>query len=478
MPDDRSDRPARRGKTLGGRRGRGGKLARAGARGATGMASDRVRRFAGLESREAERHAQLAGDLAEVLGEMKGAAMKLGQLLSFVDLDLPPEIQSTYHQALATLRDQAPAFDPDAILEVLHQQYGEGPEAVFASWDPTPLAAASIGQVHAAKLHDGRDVVVKVQYPGVADAVRADLRNAESFAPLARLVSPNQEIEPLLEELRERVFDELDYEREAQYQRAFANRYRDHPFIRVPDIVGDLCRTQVLVSERIHGRTFDQLAAEGSAEEKQRVGEIIFRYAFGSIGRFRLFNGDPHPGNYLIEDAAADDGGIRVAFLDYGSVKLFTRERYASMRRIEGAMSLGDRDEALQALREAGFLPRSARVDEDLVYEWFRLYTKPVVADQPFTFTPEFAAEVIRSSADPRSEYADVVRRLNLPSDYLLLNRIQWGLNSVLAKLSATADWRAIRDEYLEGDHPPATDLGEQDAAWWERREAEADPPA
>jgi predicted unusual protein kinase regulating ubiquinone biosynthesis (AarF/ABC1/UbiB family) len=460
------------GKGLGGRIGRGSRLARAGAKGATGVAGSRARRLLGGDPREDELHTQMAAEFADVLGEMKGAAMKLGQLLSFVDLDLPPEVQSTYHQALATLRDQAPAFDPIAIDDVLHAQYGEGPEDVFAAFDPIPIAAASIGQVHAATLHDGREVVVKVQYPGVAEAVRADLKNAESFAPLARLISPNQEVAPLLDELRERVFDELDYEREAQYQRAFATRYDGHPFIHVPDIVGELCRTQVLVSERIHGRTFDQLVAEGSEDEKQRVGEIIFRYAFGSIGRFRLFNGDPHPGNYLIEA----DG--RVAFLDYGSVKLFSRERYASMRRIEAAMSLSDRDEALTALRDAGFLPRSIRVDEQAVYEWFQLYTKPVLAPQPFTFTPEFAAEVIRSSADPRSPYADVVRRLNLPSDYLLLNRIQWGLNSVLARLGASNNWRAIRDEYLVGGGGPATELGEQDAAWWREREPAVDPPA
>ncbi|MEX1164980.1 MAG: AarF/ABC1/UbiB kinase family protein [Nitriliruptor sp.] len=474
MSDER-DGASRSRASLGGRLQRGARLARAGAKGAAGVATSKARGLAGGDPREAELHARVAADLAEVLGDMKGAAMKLGQLLSFVDLDLPPEVQSTYHDVLASLRDQAPAFDPGAIDEVLHQSYGEGPEHVFASFDPTPLAAASIGQVHAAKLHDGRDVVVKVQYPGVADAVRADLKNAESFAPLARLVSPNQEIGPLLDELRERVFDELDYEREAQYQRAFANRYEGHPFIHVPDIVGDLCRQQVLVSERIYGRTFDQLVAEGTDEDRQRVGEIIFRYAFGSIGRFRLFNGDPHPGNYLIEEG---EHGLTVAFLDYGSVKLFSRERYASMRRIEAAMALSDRDAALSALRDAGFLPRSAKVDGDAVYEWFRLYTKPVLADQPFTFTPEFAAEVIRSSADPRSPLADVVRRLNLPSDYLLLNRIQWGLNSVLARLGARGDWRAIRDEYLEGGGGPATALGELDAQWWRTREPAVDPPA
>ncbi len=413
----------------------------------------------------------MAEHLAEVLGDMKGAAMKLGQLLSFVDLDVPPEVRTIYHDALAKLREDAPAFDADAIAQVIEEEYGAPPDEVFASFDPDPLAAASIGQVHAAKLDDGREVVVKVQYPGVAEAVRADLRNAESFAPLARLLSPNQEIDPLLDELRERIDDELDYEHEAQYQRAFAQRYADHPFIRVPDIVGDLCRNRVLVSERIRGQRFDDFVAETGEAEHQRAGEIIFRYAFGSIGRFRLFNGDPHPGNYLIDqESTAPDGGPRVAFLDYGSVKMFTSERFASMRTIERSLSAGDRDAAIGALRDAGFLPRNAVVDEDRVYEWFRLYTRPVLADQPFCFTSEYAAEVISSHMDPRSRYADVLRKLNLPSDYLLLNRIQWGLNSVLARLGACNDWRAIRDEYVLPQASPATDLGELDAAWWAQR--------
>ncbi len=462
-------------KRLGGRIQRGARLARTGVRGATGMAGAKAR---GLTGREPDdlRHDEMAAHLADVLGEMKGAAMKLGQLLSFVDLDVPPEVRTAYHDALAQLRDDAPAFDEDAIWDVLEEEYGAPPDEVFASFDPTPLAAASIGQVHAAKLDDGRDVVIKVQYPGVADAVRADLRNAESFAPLARFVSPNQEIGPLLDELRERVDDELDYEREAQYQRAFASRYEDHPFIRVPDIIGDMCRKRVLVSERIHGQRFDAFVADADADDKQRVGEVIFRYAFGSIGRFRLFNGDPHPGNYLIEEpGSAADGGVRVAFLDYGSVKMFTRERYSSMRTIEQALSAGDRDTALAALREAGFLPRNAAVDEQVVYDWFQMYTRPVLEDQPFAFTSDYAAEVIRSTTDPRSPYSDVLRKLNLPPDYLLLNRIQWGLNSVLARLDAAADWRAIRDEYVVGDAAAATELGQQDAAWWRERSDAAD---
>jgi predicted unusual protein kinase regulating ubiquinone biosynthesis (AarF/ABC1/UbiB family) len=462
-------------KNLGGRIQRGARLARTGMRGASGVAGATARRLVGRAPNE-RRHEEMAEHLAEVLGDMKGAAMKLGQLLSFVDLDIPPEVRSVYHEALAQLREDAPPFDEEAIWAVLEEEYGAPPDEVFASFDPEPIAAASIGQVHAAKLDDGREVVVKVQYPGVAEAVRADLRNAESFAPLARFLSPNQEIEPLMDELRERVDDELDYEHEAQYQRAFATRYEDHPFIRVPDIVGDLCRGRVLVSERVRGRRFDDFADAADTGERQRVAEIIFRYAFGSIGRFRLFNGDPHPGNYVIEEeGSAPDGGVRVAFLDYGSVKMFTRERYASMRAVERSLSSGDRDAALEALRDAGFLPRNAVVDEQVVYDWFRLYTRPVLAEQPFCFTSDYAAEVISSTTDPRSRYADVLRKLNLPSDYLLLNRIQWGLNSVLARLDACNDWRGIRNEYVSSDPEPATPLGELDARWWQEQDASYD---
>jgi predicted unusual protein kinase regulating ubiquinone biosynthesis (AarF/ABC1/UbiB family) len=450
---------------LGGRLGRGARLARTGMRGAAGMASAKARgRITGKDTTQLV-HEEMAARLAEVLGEMKGAAMKLGQLLSFVDLDLPEDVRSVYHDALAKLRDDAPPFDPVAIRKVIFEEYGAPPEAIFATWSDTPLAAASIGQVHAATLHDGRDVVVKVQYPGVADAVRADLRNAESLSPIARFISPNQEIEPLIEELRDRIGDELDYEREAQYQRAFAKRYRGHPFIHIPDVVAEMCRGRVLVSERVHGQKFDDVAANGTPEQKQRVAEIIFRYAFGSIGRFRLFNGDPHPGNYLIED----DG--RVAFLDYGSVKMFSPERFARMRDVDDSVVADDRDAFIDALHSAGFLPPGVNVDEDLVFAWFKLYTRPILQPQPFTFTPDFAAEVLRSTTDPRSPYSEMLRNLNLPADYLLLNRIQWGLNSVLARLDAAGPWRAIRDEFVFDDAPSATPLGAQDAAWWATRE-------
>ncbi len=466
-----ADRSGRRGsKGLGGRVGRGSRLARTGVRNVAGVANDRARAWMGRDVDEAQTHARNAAALAEVLGEMKGAAMKLGQLLSFVDLDVPEDVRDIYHDALAELRDAAPPIDVEAIERVITEDFGRPPGEVFATWEREPLAAASIGQVHAATLDDGTEVVVKVQYPGVAEAVRSDLSNAEMFAPLGRVFSPNQEIEPLLEELRERINDELDYQREAQYQRAFADRYADHPFIIVPDVLGDLCRNRVLVSERIRGRRFDEVAGSDDEHLRQRVGEIIFRYAFGSIARFRLFNGDPHPGNYLV----TDDGNV--AFIDYGSVKMFTRERYTTMRSVDDAVARGDREGFLAAMRASGFLPADAGIDHDKLWEWFRLYTRPIVADQPFTFTRDFAQEVLSTTSDPRSPYYGVLRRLNLPSDYLLLTRIHLGLNSVLGRLGASQDWAAIHREYVE-DGGPATPLGELDHAWWAQRRADGRIP-
>ncbi len=450
---------------LGGRLGRGARLARTGARGALGLAGANVRRLAGDDTAQDIAHEELAARLAEVLGEMKGAAMKVGQLLSFVDLDLPDEVRSVYHEALAGLRDQAPPMDPDKIERVIAEDFGEPATAVFAEWNREPLAAASIGQVHEARLHDGRRVAVKVQYPGVADAVRADLRNAETFAPIGRLIAPNQEIGPVLDEIRDRVEDELDYRREAQYQGAFASRYAGHPFIVVPGVVTELCRDRVLVSDLVEGRRFDDVVRDGDEALHQRVGEIIFRYAFGSIGRFRLFNGDPHPGNYLV----LGDG--RVAFLDYGSVKMFTVERHQQLRAIDDAIIQDDRAAFLGLMRDLRFVPPGVDVDEDMLYEWFRSYSRPTAADQPFTFTPQYAAEVLGTVTDPRSEQANMLRRLNLPGDFVLLNRIQWGLNSILGQLRASNDWRGIRNEYV-ADGAPATPLGEQDHAWFAQRTA------
>ena len=434
-------------------------MAKLGASTSTGYLTSRVRRLRDGDAADARFHAETAERVLETLGTMKGAAMKLGQIASFVDLDLPPEAQATYHEALARLRDAAPPVDTSMIVDVVTDEYGAPPDEVFAEWDPQPIASASIGQVHRAVLPDGTQVVTKVQYPGVAEAVQSDLANAEMFAPLAKLFSPNLQVRPLMEEMRERLVDELDYQKEALYQQAFFERYDGHPFIRVPQVFSEWCRPRVLVSEFVEGRSFDAMEKAASAEEKRRYGEIIYRFVFGSLQRFRLFNGDPHPGNYLFPD----DGSV--VFLDFGSVKMFRSITRELLQLQLDAAITEDADALVAHMRTAGFVPAEREIDRVRLMELFRLFNQPVLDDAEFTYTREYAREVIRAGTDPKAGYWELLRKLNLPPDYLLLNRIQWGVNSILARLGATANWHRIAAE-LTGQGAPATALGEEEAAF------------
>ena len=449
----RDEPPRRKNGGMGSRSQRGADLARFSASTGAGYVASRVKGLRGGDGAEQAFHTATAEKMVELLGSMKGAAMKLGQIASFVDLDLPDDVADTYHQVLGQLRDAAPPADPDAIVDVVTEAYGAPPAQVFAEWDPEPLASASIGQVHRARLPDGSDVVAKVQYPGVAEAIEADLANAEAFAPIARVMSPNLQIRPLLAEMRERLLDELDYQREAQYQAAFAARYAGHPFIKVPGVHEPWCRPRIIVSDYVEGRGFEEMLAGTDEAERRRYGEIIYRFVWGSLNRFRLFNGDPHPGNYLFPD----DG--TVCFLDFGSVKLFPTHTRDTLQRSLRAVIADDRDGMIAALDDAGFIPPRARFDSDLLLRWFKTFNEPILADAEWEYTPEFAREVIRSTTDPRAGYVDLLRHLNLPADYLLLNRIQWGVNSILGRLRARANWQRVSLE-LWDDAEPATELG------------------
>jgi predicted unusual protein kinase regulating ubiquinone biosynthesis (AarF/ABC1/UbiB family) len=421
---------------------------------ATTGASFLTSRLRGLLSADADQrfHAETAERIVTLLGSMKGAAMKLGQIASFVDLDVDPEVQAVYHEVLRDLQDAAPPVDSQVIADVIEQEYGAPPEVVFARWDPEPIASASIGQVHRAQLVDGTQVVTKVQYPGVAEAVQSDLANAEAFAPIGKMISPHLKMRPLIDELRERLLDELDYQREATYQQAFFERYDGHPFIRVPRIYADYCRPRVLVSEYVEGLDFDHMLAREPEASRQRYGEIIYRFIFGSLNRFRLFNADPHPGNYLFP------GDGSVVFLDFGSVKMFRRQTRALILEQLDAVIAQDAQRLVEALRKGGFLPASIP-DPQKMLGWFCVFNEPVRSDRVFTYTPEFAREVTRVLSDPRRGYADLMRKLNLPPDYLLLNRIHWGVNSILGRLRATANWHRITKDLRGG--PPATELGQ-----------------
>src|SRR4051812_44005873 len=313
-----------------------------------------------------ERTAKLVGELVEQLGRMRGAAMKVGQLLSMVEFDGLPEEQRTALEAkLATLRDDVPPV-PFAELEKLMRQELGGPLGrVFSAFDEQALAAASIGQVHRATTRDGEEVVVKVQYPGVAEAVDSDLRSATLLVPLLKRLAPTLDARALLAELRERIGEELDYELEAQQQRRIERLSRGPPFISVPRVRTDLSTRRVLVSEYVAGERFDAVRELDQAQ-RDRYGEIVFRFFFGLLYRRGIALGDPHPGNYLLRP----DG--RVAFLDYGLVRDLGTARIDAERAIALAVRQADAAALEVALVAGGYVRDRAGFDAELALTMIR----------------------------------------------------------------------------------------------------------
>src|SRR3954452_19096693 len=328
----------------------GGMVAGQGVRWAGTRAVNRGRSEERAQEALDARALQSADQLVEVLGTMKGAAMKFGQVLSTLDLDMVPEARRDEFKAkLAEWRDAAPSVPFAKLKKIIDAEVGDA----LASIDEEPLAAASIGQVHRAVTRDGREVAVKVQYPGVAEAVEADLRNLGLLLPLVRRLAPRLDAKPLLAELRERVSEELDYELEAQHQRAVMRAFRGHPFIRVPAVDTRLSTRRVLVSELVRGRGFEEVKTLGDAQ-RARFGEIVVRFFFGLLAREGLCAGDPHPGNYLL----LDDGAV--CFLDFGLLRRVPADVLEYEKALAAAVVARDRDgvRARRALAPAALLVR------------------------------------------------------------------------------------------------------------------------
>ncbi|MBW3603877.1 MAG: AarF/ABC1/UbiB kinase family protein [Actinobacteria bacterium] len=432
---------------------RGGQLARlSAAAGKSLIAARRAQRRGDGDAADSW-HDEIAQVVLETLGSMKGAAMKAGQLLSYLDLPMDEETAHRYHRVLAKLQDSAIESDPDTIAEVLHADYGAPADQVFAEWESAPFAVASIGQVHRARLHDGSRVAVKVQHPGVAEATLADLANLEFLIPLLRVLNPRLAPGPLLDEVRARLDEELDYETEARYHQAFAERYAGHPFVRIPQVHRDWCRPRVLVTDLVDEASFGEVAVTADQATRDRYGEIIFRFVFGSLYRFRIFNADPHPGNYLFP------GDGSVVFIDFGSCKTFSTADRARLHAVHSAVRNDDDRGLRAAMREAGLLDEHFDGDFAVVRQWFQLMHRPMGSDVPFTYTAAYAREVTAASMDPDEGYVETLRRLQMPASYLMLNRIQFGLTSLLARMQPTACWGDILYELSE-DAAPATALG------------------
>jgi predicted unusual protein kinase regulating ubiquinone biosynthesis (AarF/ABC1/UbiB family) len=403
-----------------------------------------------------------AEDVADTLGAMKGVMMKIGQMASYIDDGLSPAVRQT----LARLQDSVPPMSPPLAAAVVEEELGAPPEHAFARWDPRPIAAASIGQVHRAVTLDGRAVAVKVQYPGIAETIAADLRNVALLRRMLRIAAPAQDVDALLSELRDRVGEELDYRREAANQRLMAAYYDGHPTIAIPRIIDGLSTRKVVTSELSGGVRFAELAS-WPQHERDLAAETIYRFVFRSLYDVRAFNGDPHPGNYLFQR------GGRVTFLDFGLVRHFTPAELRPLLQMARTICVEHDPEAFRAsLENAGFLRPGAPLSTQAIIDHLAVFYDTIREPGLRTITSDYASSVVRRFFDLRSPVAGYIA---VPRPYVILQRINLGLFAVLGDLSATADWRAISEEiwpFVQG--PASTPMGEAEARWRVRRQAAA----
>lgn len=397
-----------------------------------------------------------AEDVARELGNMKGALMKFGQLLGFIMEALPIEAQ----KALATLQSDAPPMAPEAAEAVVLAELGSSPHKVFLDWNITPVAAASVGQVHRAVTRDGRDVAVKVQYPGVGDAIEADLDNTEGlYRLMGAFALKGLDTKGLVDELRARMLEELDYRLEAANQREFADHFAGHPFVRIPAVDSASSTGRVLTTEWIDGLSFGDFLASATTAAKQRAGESIWRFAQYAVNDLRAFNGDPHPGNYKF----GKDGDV--TFLDFGLVKRWTLDEWEHLQpSLEAIVLHRDPDRLLAAMETVGFLKPSHGLAAETVYEYVSTPYRPYLTDR-FQFTRDFVKDAMATIIDVKGPHAHVIERLNMPPSFVILDRVVWGVSAILGKLEVEAPWRAMMHEYLIGA-PPATPMGEAAVKW------------
>jgi predicted unusual protein kinase regulating ubiquinone biosynthesis (AarF/ABC1/UbiB family) len=442
---------------------RNARLARMSARVGGTYATTAARKvFASSERRtELDRSRELvtAQQVADELGHMKGALMKLGQMASYLDDGLPEPLR----MALGQLQSNAPPMACELAIATIEQELGGRIRDIFVEFDPVPVAAASIGQVHRAIVLDEvtgaeRAVAVKVQYPGVAEAITADLKNADLLGSILRQGFGGLDPAEMVDEIKIRLAEELDYLAEARNQTHFADAYRGHPFIRIPEVLPELSTARVLTTELDSGFGWAELLQRPQAE-RDRAGEVIFRFVFRSLYQLGAFNGDPHPGNYLFHD----DG--TVTFLDFGLVKRFSTDEmatFASM--VESAAVDHDYERFRQILEGAGMLQPGAPVSTEEVGEYFSHFYATVGTDADMTWTREYANSIVRHTFDrtsPISQYATV------PRAFVFIQRINLGLYALLGELGASGNYRRIAAELWPFTAAePSTQLGRAEARW------------
>jgi predicted unusual protein kinase regulating ubiquinone biosynthesis (AarF/ABC1/UbiB family) len=436
-------------------RAAGGRIV-AGLRERTGNAGA-VDRF---HERTAERYAQL-------LGHSKGVLMKAGQIFSMVDPGAVGNGElSPYQKALTRLQADAPAMDPQLAKEVLQADLGRPVEELFAEFSDEPMAAASIGQVHHAVLRDGRQVAVKIQYPGVAEAIRDDLANSELLTTFYRFAAATSgttlpDLRSATREIAARISEEIDYRHEAANITAFSQLYRDHPFIRIPEVVHEVSGDRVLTMSYLDG--MDWAAAQQADQDlKNTWAEVIWRFVAGSFRHANLFFADPHPGNYRFRS----DG--QVGFVDFGCVKVLPELLRRNAIALDRAALEGRMGDMRELMVDMGMFTSDSTITTEEAYQWYAELLYEWLAPQPVTYMPDTAQRAVRTLIDVRSP-DHVVRRMSIPEDLVFMTRINLSVNSICAALRATVHARALCDD-LDGVAEPITPLGKQHVAWVRRR--------
>ena len=417
------------------------------------------------QRRRGDRVVATIDSLVDQLAVMRGAAMKAGQVLSTIEFPgLEPD-QSAYLQArLASLRDDVPAVGWKDMHKVLTAEWGAEPETVLESIEHEPAAAASIGQVYRGRSKEGRDLAIKVQYPGIADAVESDMRNLRMLSPVLRRLMPGLEVKDVLAELGERITEECDYELEASNHRRLARYWRRHPFVRVPDVDTAISRRRVIVTDWVDGASFEQVAERDEAT-RDRFAEIVYRFFYANASELHLALGDPHPGNYLL----CDDG--RVAFFDFGMLRRLPEEYLSREARVFRAIRDGDGTALVQAMRELGYLPGpSAEWDAAVMLEHMRLAGWWFAGDERLRLAPDDlwrGTESLRTASG--EQMIDQMRRMTLPPEALLLRRMEGLLFQIASTVRAEAAWGPLLRELVEGGEP-VSELGEEHRRWLAER--------
>jgi len=408
----------------------------------------------------AERQLEIAEQLVALLGTMRGVAMKLGQTLSVADFGIVPDEHRAEIQAkLAALQDNAPKVPWKTMKSHIEKSLGDSVGDVFSAFDQEPVAAASIGQVYRATLHSGQEVAVKVQYPGIAHSVRSDLKNLRLFAPTAKGLFPGIDLRSIIDEIEERVLEELDYEHEASNQRMMARAYRGHPFIRIPNVHTDLCTDAVLVSDWIEGHPLPTAYA-WDQERRNRVAEIIFRFYMGSPYTQRCFSGDPHPGNTLV----LDDGSV--AFIDFGLMKTISAESAEDELAGLRAIADGDAERVVELFRAHGVKLSADRITPDEVLEALRYSQGWYILDEDPELTPAKANEIAAHATDPSGPIYRVFKTETLPDQHMVQRRVELLVGTTIGQLQPTGvNFHRVAREWIFGEEP-VTELGREEAAW------------